>query len=261
MSFIKHKSSLFSVMALSLAGCLTGSKHNPELLQLPKSEPAVKLSQPQVADMQFALGRTMEQRGEIDQAMQAYNEAIKQDPKRVDAHIRLGVLLTKQEKFTEAIASYQRAYDVEPQNPDLFCNLGYTLYLQSRWKESEKALKRCLAMKPDHQRAHNNLGLVMARTGRTDEAIQEFRQAGCTEADANINLAHAHTLNNNLNDARKCYETALALQPTSGAAKSGLANVNTLVAKMPADQLPKAAIDSSITSTGIVPTSATVPAK
>lgn len=229
---------LCSLIAVSLAaaGCTTTPKHGPELLQLPQSEPSVKLTQPQIADMQFALGRTLEQRGETDQAMQAYTEALKHDAKRIDAHIRKAIVLTQQGKFTEAIASYQCAYDMNPENPDLFCNLGYTLYLQERWQESEKALKRCLGMKPDHHRAHNNLGLVMARTGRADEAVAEFRQAGVSEADARINLAHAHTLNKDLPAAKRCYEEALALQPASEPAKSGLANVTAVAARMTNNQ-------------------------
>ena len=56
------------------------------------------------------------------------------------------------------------------------------------------SLRQAIVLQPDHARAHNNLGLVLAHTGRLDLSLVEFRQGGCTEADAQINLAYALTL-------------------------------------------------------------------
>ncbi len=235
---LKQIWSLSGVAALgvALAGCQHAPRATPDLLQVSKNEPSVQLSSPQVADMQVAVARTLEQRGETEPAMQAYTESLKHDPRRVDAHTRMAILLTQQGKFTEAVESYRKAYELQPHNPDLFCDLGYTYYLQGNWSAAEKVLKGCLTMKPDHQRAHNNLGLVFARSGNNAEALQEFRQAGCTEADARINLAHALALNKNLPEAQRIYEEALALQPSSVPAKTGLANVTTVAAKLAKDQ-------------------------
>jgi Tfp pilus assembly protein PilF len=192
----------------------------------------VRLNQSQVADVQAAFARTLERRGETEPAMQAYAEALKNDPKLADACTRLAVLSARQGQFAEAAELYARALKLQPDNPDIYCNLGYTLYLQHRWPEAEQALRQCLTLRPDHQRAHNNLGLVEARTGRDAKALQEFQQAGCSEADARINLAYAQSLNGTWADARGNYESALTLQPSSEAAKKGLANLTAVTAKL-----------------------------
>jgi Flp pilus assembly protein TadD len=215
-----------------LAGCQHGPHTAPGSFPPPAAEPNVRLSQNQVADVQAAFARTLEQRGEIEPAIQAYTEALKNDPKLADACVRLAALSARQGQFAESAELYARALKLQPNNPDIYCDMGYTLYLQDRWTEAVQTLRQCLTLKPDHQRAHNNLGLVQARTGRDAEALQEFRLAGCSEADARVNLAYAQSLNGTWPDARRNYEEALALQPSSEAAKKGLANLTALTAKL-----------------------------
>src|SRR5262249_56804428 len=105
------------------------------------------------------------------------------------------------------------------------------LYLQRRWEEAEAALRHALALEPGHSRAHNNLGLVLAQAGRPEDALASFRSAGCTEADAHVNLAFVLTLQRRWDEARGYYERALALEPASAPARTGLRQLDTLVAK------------------------------
>ena len=221
------------VFGLSLlGGCNSAPRTGAGSFPPPATESAAHLSQAQVADVQVALARTIEARGEAGQAMQAYAEALKHDPKRADACVRLAILSAQQGQFAESAELYGRALKLQPENPDIYCNLGYSLYLQHRWGEAEQGLRQCLALKPDHQRAHNNLGLVLARAGRDAEALREFQQAGCSEANARVNLAYALTLNGAWPEARRNYEQALALQPSLEAARNGLDDLTTVAAKL-----------------------------
>src|SRR5437763_824522 len=68
-------------------------------------------------------------------------------------------------------------------------------------------------------------------TGRRAEAIAEFHQAGCSAADAHLNVAFALTLEKSWADARAEYEKALALEPSSAAAKKGLQDLEVVVAR------------------------------
>src|SRR5262249_20867213 len=124
----------------------------------------------QAADVQVALGRSLELQGDCDQAMAAYQEAIKRDPKRTDVYLRLAVLHDYKGRFAESAAWYRKALQAWPANPPIYCDLGYSLYLQRRWAEAEMNLKQALALKPDSPRAHNNMGLVLAHTDPVDQA-------------------------------------------------------------------------------------------
>jgi Tfp pilus assembly protein PilF len=193
----------------------------------------------QAADVQVAMGRSLESQGEPARALAAYQEALKRDPSRADAALRIAAALDHQGKFTESAEYYRKAEAAQPNSADVACNHGYSLYLQQRWPEAEAALRQALARQPDHRRAHNNLGLVLARAGRPDEALAEFRKAGLDEADARANLAFARTLEKDLIEARAQYERALTADPSSPTAKKGLQELRAVQAR--ADQPAPAA--------------------
>jgi tetratricopeptide (TPR) repeat protein len=92
-------------------------------------------------------------------------------------------------------------------------------------------LRQAIALRPDHRHAHNNLGLVLARSGRPEAALEEFRRAGCTEADAHNNLAFALTLEGHWPEARSHYERALSLAPSLTPAQEGLRQLDLVMAK------------------------------
>jgi Flp pilus assembly protein TadD len=185
----------------------------------------------QVADVQVALGRVQERHGEVGPAQASYLEALKHDASRADACERLGVLCDRQGKVVESGEWYEKARAARGPNPDLLCNLGYSQYLQGRWTEAESNLRQAIALDPSHCRAHNNLGLVLAQAGQEEEALTEFRKAGCSEGEARANLAFALALRQCWPEARAQYEQALAADPSSVRARQGLQQVTALIAK------------------------------
>jgi Flp pilus assembly protein TadD len=221
-----------------LAGCETTevAKHNSPY---PAEEnPAVKLSAKQVADMQVAMAQSMEKRGETEQAKQTYLTALMKDPTRADACVKLANLHARRGEFAEATGLYRRAMELEPSNADLYCSLGYSHYLQEQWVEADAALRQCLKLQPNHKRAHNNLGLVLARRRQDNEALAQFRLAGCGEADARLNLAYAQTLGQDFDAARSQYEKVLALDSSSEPARKGLDRVALLTKKLAGEAGP-----------------------
>jgi Tfp pilus assembly protein PilF len=224
-----------TVLALGaalVAGCqLTEQQLTHPAPLPPAKEEAVQLNPSQVADVQVALGRSLEKRNLPEEAAAAYREAVKQDPSRADAVARLAVLCDLQGNFTESAPLHRQALAAQPANADLYCNYGYSFYLQGNWPEAEAALRQAVALAPDHSRALNNLGLVLTHTGKEGEALAAFRKAGCTEAEAHTNLAFALALERRLPEARRHYEQALAANPSSTLAREGLRQVQTLAAR------------------------------
>ena len=215
-----------------LAGCRSAPHTVPDPNSPAAQEPARSLTGAQVADVQVALARTVEGRGEVQQAAGFYTEAVRKDPTRADAWARLAVLADKEGKFAESEEAHRRALDLQPNDADLHCNRGYSLYLQERWDEAEAALRRAVGLKPDHRRAHNNLGLVMARTGRAAEALVCFRNAGCSSTDAHTNLAYGLTLSGDLSGARAQYELALKQSPASDSIRKRMEQLDVLSAEL-----------------------------
>jgi tetratricopeptide (TPR) repeat protein len=231
-------------IALALgAACVGGCQQFNRAPAMASLNPAAdvgssKVTPRQAADVQIALGRTLEQRGEVGPASAAYEEAVKRDPKRTDALVRLAVLNDQQGKFRESAVWYRKALQSSPGNPDIFCNMGYSLYLQKRWTEAEMNLQQALALKPDHVRARNNLGLVLAHTERVDQALAEFRKTG-SEAEARTNLALALTMDQRWEEARAQYQAALAANPSAETAKNGLRQLDAVLARMTVPPTPE----------------------
>lgn len=185
----------------------------------------------QVAEVQLSLARSLELRGEIEPALNAYRQAVEKDPRRATGYWRMAIIQDRQGKVEESETLYRKALKLDSKNPVLLCDYGYSLYLQRRWAEAEERLRQSIALKPKLLQAHNNLGLVLAQVERADEALVEFRKAGCDTADAHSNLAFVMTLNHRWDEAREQYELALDANPDSTVAKSGLENLESVVVK------------------------------
>ena len=221
---------IFAVL-LSLAGCQQCDEilanrwrqsdvasHTPLL----SGGPSGPVTQKQTADVQMALGRSLEKQGQADEAMKIYEEVLRNDATRADACHRLAVLHDKKADFAASAKLYQTALKKNPKNAELLCDLGYSYYLQGKWKESEANLKKAIEVRRDLLRAHNNLGLVYAHTGRSDKALAEFARAGCSEAQSRTNLAYAMLMDKHWFEAQKEFSLALATDPQSKAAQAGL---------------------------------------
>jgi Tfp pilus assembly protein PilF len=201
----------------------------------PSGKDVARLSDRQVADVQLSMGHSYENQGDFNRAVDAYHEAIEKDPQRATAYWRLAVVRDRQGNVHESETLYRQALKREPKNADMHCDFGYSLYLQRRWAESEDHLRQAVGLKPALRRAHNNLGLLLAQTERGDEALAEFRKSGCQDAEAHTNLAFVLTLNRRWDEAREQYELALEKNPSAEGAKTGLENLNTLIAKSTLD--------------------------
>ena len=187
------------------------------------SPATTKVNSHQAADVQFSLGRSLEEAEAPSQAETAYRKAIENDPKRSDAHARLAVVLCRKGAFEEAKKEFTAALRRDPKNAEILCDRGYNYYLQRRWSEAESSFREALAIDAGHARSHNNLGLVFARQGDGEHAISEFRLAGCDLSDAKANLGLILAMENHLPEAEKMYAEALAAKPASEPASKGLA--------------------------------------
>lgn len=233
--FATHKLCQAATLAAGMALCLSGCQHARNFLAGRQEAPDAAgqiassdgqdgsaASAAQQADEKMARARSLEKKGQIEQAIGIYQDVVKQDNSRPDAYHRLAILHDMKGECDKARGFYHAALERDSRNAEVLCDFGYSCYLQRRWREAEEHLSQAIALQPDMARAHNNLGLLLARTGRQDGAMTEFARGGCTEADARANLAFALTLEQQWVAARQQYELALAVDSTSRAAQKGL---------------------------------------
>jgi Flp pilus assembly protein TadD len=231
--------SIILISALALLGC-SGWGARPfggrTATRLPEPRPALGersggITEDQAFDVKLAMARTLERQGELEQAEAAYRALRAARPNDPTAAHRLAVVCERQGKFDESDALFRTALAGSPSDATLLTDMGYSLYRRGRWTDAEDALRKALALQPSDRRAQNHLGLVLCQTGRRDEAIAAFRKAGCTEAQARMNVALVLTVNDRFDEARAEYAAAQAVDPRSTEAAARGALLDRLLAE------------------------------
>jgi Flp pilus assembly protein TadD len=137
---------------------------------------AVRLK-PDYADAHNNLGAALDEQGQSDEAIRQLQEALRLKPDHAEAHNNLGIALGKQGQTDEAIRQFQEAVRLKPDYADAHYDLSVALGRKGQTGEAIRQLQEALRLKPDYAEAHNNLGTAFYQQGRTGEAIRQFQEA------------------------------------------------------------------------------------
>lgn len=171
----------------------------------------------------IARGKSLEASGKSDKAGKIYEEAFRQNPESPEAAHALGVWLDKQGRHADAEHCFLIALQKQPRNSELLSDLGYCYLLEGRLDNAEAALVKATTLDPKNSRYRNNLGLVIGHQRRYDDAFVEFAKAG-NEADAYYNMAYVFAAQDLPDEAKGCFQEALAVNPNYQPAKEALAS-------------------------------------
>jgi predicted O-linked N-acetylglucosamine transferase (SPINDLY family) len=108
------------------------------------------ITSPDFAPNWLGFAMTCQKLGNWDQALRAYDEAIKADPKYVEALVDKGVLLRNMLRHHDSIKCFETALEI---NPDHRTALGNYAILLSEFKQVDKSIElfdRLHRLHPDH---------------------------------------------------------------------------------------------------------------
>jgi tetratricopeptide (TPR) repeat protein len=143
------------------------------------------------------LGNALFQKGEVDEAMAQYQQALAIHPDHAKAHYNLGNALAQKSQLDEAISEFHKTLALQPDQAEVLNNLGIALFRNGQMDEAIVQFQKALALQPDLAGAHNNLGAALFKKGRLDEAISHFQKALALQpdyVDAQNNLARIAAL-------------------------------------------------------------------
>jgi tetratricopeptide (TPR) repeat protein len=150
--------------------------------------------------------------------------ALEIDPENADAMQELATLLRVLRRFDEALALFRRLEQKVPDDPRVVADIGRCLSGLRRYEEAEGVLRRALASLDDANTRYD-LGLVFDRTGRSAEAMTEYKLAlarNPTHRDALNNLGIAFARAGRLGDAAAQFERLVAADPANPDAHTNL---------------------------------------
>jgi tetratricopeptide (TPR) repeat protein len=175
----------------------------------------------------------LSKQGRYEEAIAAWNEALKLSPESDKAHNNVGLLLVGMGRFEAAIPHFEKTLKVNPEYPAAHSNLGVALAGTGKLEEAAAEFAGALAVDPDSAEAHNNLGRLLAGKGNLEEAIAHFQRAqellpGSAPvrhslAQALTSLGRRLALTGRFDEAIVQFQKALEATPDSAEVHNGLA--------------------------------------
>ncbi len=151
------------VLSLLAVGLLSSCSHLPAPLQA-VFHPAqqVRHGADDPAAAYYQLGRYHHERGELEQALTAYNYASARDPFDAGPRIGAAVIHAQQGRLAQARAMLLAVSTDYPGLPQALNNLGYVYHLQGEYEAAAAVFRQVLAERPEDERARVNLRLAEA---------------------------------------------------------------------------------------------------
>jgi Flp pilus assembly protein TadD len=129
---------------------------------------------PNYSDAHLDLGKTYEATGRFQEAEAQLRAAENLSPLSVRAHNALSEFYFDRRQLPEAEAEARRSVEIEP-TPQACWDLGLVEWLKGDRGGAERAFLDAEALSPTDSRAHFMLGLPYMDSGRTADAIREYR--------------------------------------------------------------------------------------
>jgi tetratricopeptide (TPR) repeat protein len=111
------------------------------------------------------------------EALDGYEQAIRLDPTNDTAYIGRGITLRLLGRFTEALASYDQALRLAPNNHVVHLERGKVLYGLQRYEEALAAYDQALQLSPENAIAYINKGTILRSLSRYEQALVAYTQA------------------------------------------------------------------------------------
>ncbi len=139
-------------------------------------EHAIKLN-PSFAYPHNGLGYVYHDLGQHKKAIAAYQRAIELDPNYANPHNGLGNVYRALGQHKEAIAAYQHAIELDPNFAYPHNGLGNTYSNLNQHEEAIAAYQRAIELNPNYANPHNGLGNVYRALSQREEAIAAYQRA------------------------------------------------------------------------------------
>jgi tetratricopeptide (TPR) repeat protein len=173
------------------------------------------------------LGIAHLKKGQVDEAISECQKALGINPNFAEAHNSLGQVLLQKGSVDEAIVQYQRALEINPNDAEAYNNLGQALSQKGSVDEAILQYQRALEINPNFSEARNNFGVALARNGRVDEAMAQYQKTlkiNPNLAAVHINLSEALLQKGQLDEAMAQCQKALGINPNLAEAHINLGN-------------------------------------
>ena len=176
-----------------------------EALRLEPEDGAVRLS---LSSIYRGMGR-------VPEAIEELRHVIASDPTSDEAHRLLGKLLIDSGRKDEGLSELQQVVRLRPGYWRAYYTLGIEQYGAGLFSDSARSFLRVTELQPDNAWGYQMLGTAYHAQDDVVRAIPHYEKAialGNAKAYSNLGLLHFNA--GNVTEAARCYERALAIEPS-----------------------------------------------
>jgi len=163
---------------------------------------------PNSARMHQAMAHELAKRGNTEEAIKNYREALKLDPQLPGLHFELGEMLkvSGSQYQAEAESEYKAALQVNPRDEQSDCRLGDIANQRNDLPEANQYFNRALELQPNDPEASIGLARVLMAMGQPEKAVTLLNRAielDPTSAVAHFRLGTAYRQLGRMDDAKR----------------------------------------------------------
>jgi protein O-mannosyl-transferase len=123
------------------------------------------------------LGVVQFEKGDIEDAIEKYQQSLRLHPDYPEAHYNLGSALLQKGYADEAIWQCEEALKIQPNEPDAHIVLGNAFMAKQDVDRAIAHYVQALHLRPDDSNAHSNLGTALKQKGDVERAAREYEKA------------------------------------------------------------------------------------
>jgi len=164
----------------------------------------------------MARGTALARAGHYEEAIDAYERAVRVDPKNPEVYNDLGNAYFATMQIDRARDLYRKTLELAPDHAWAMNNLGYTYFAAKEYETAVQWFQRALTREPDHLFARMNLAVTYHDMGAYDAAIRELKRLledHPETAKAYYNLGLSYTLKGDYPRALDAFHTYLKMAP------------------------------------------------
>jgi tetratricopeptide (TPR) repeat protein len=168
----------------------------------------------------IGLGTAERKRGHSDEALRAYEEALKIPGRQATVWYNIGRLYQDRHDTPRAEQAYAKALEIEPDDTDSIINLGLIARERKDTETAKKYFERAAATERGRVLGRYHLATLSLARGLTDEAIAHLREgiaANPEHAPSLRLLGYCHLQRVEYDEAEKAFARAIAIDESDAA--------------------------------------------
>jgi tetratricopeptide (TPR) repeat protein len=161
-----------TILSLSPFALCAGASTGPASAAAPVQRPEMRSPETHYQSARAALVE-----GDVAKAELEVKLALQDDPLDAASHFLLGCLLEQRGERDQAIVAFDRASTLDAANPETLYNLGTMLLRREEVVPASRLLENAVFLRPDHVPSYNNLAKAYFHAGLPELAVAAYEEA------------------------------------------------------------------------------------